>query len=92
MCVHRRRRAVTAPLWAGRRRGRTPESVCAHSLRRTGTPGADVAEVTKPVGAHPVTTATPDRRTVLGCPRKSTSFNDPSGEAEKEVKISHGCQ
>ena len=22
---------------------------------------------------------------------QSTSFNDPSGEAEKEVKISHGC-
>ncbi|BBY00340.1 hypothetical protein MSEO_08390 [Mycobacterium seoulense] len=22
---------------------------------------------------------------------QSTSFNDPSGEAEKEVKVSHGC-
>ena len=25
-------------------------------------------------------------------PRQSTSFNDPSREAEKEVKISHECR
>nr|BBX77415.1 hypothetical protein MFLOJ_12020 [Mycobacterium florentinum] len=24
--------------------------------------------------------------------RQSTSFNDPSGEAEKEVKVSHECR
>ncbi|AGC62713.1 hypothetical protein DSM43518_05187 [Mycobacterium marinum] len=23
---------------------------------------------------------------------QSTSFNDPSGEAEKEVRFSHGCR